>query len=284
MRTNCTICKNPAEACGAKRDFQLYRCSACGHFFVWPMPADNLDIYSDEYFSGAQGGFGYTDYDRDKQAMIPTFGEYLRRIEAVYPRKGELFDVGAATGFFLDIAKRGGWQVSGVEPSDHAASLARAKGIDVRTGTLDENDAARLVDVVTMWDVVEHLPDPAVVIKSVHSILKTGGVLAINTPDSGSLLAKALGTKWHLVVPPEHLNLFTRSSLRILLEGQGFEVLETRTIGKRFTIQYVLQIAGHWLKLKFFDATARWAKERSIGRWGVSINLFDNVFLLARKK
>src|SRR3954452_11248046 len=108
---SCTVCGNEAVPLGTKRTFCLYRCRECLHMFVWPAPHNHLDIYCEEYFAGACHGFGYTDYDRDKQPMMPTFREYLRRIEAITPAKGTMLDVGAATGFFLDLARQRDWTV-----------------------------------------------------------------------------------------------------------------------------------------------------------------------------
>jgi SAM-dependent methyltransferase len=247
------------------------------------MPADHLRIYSENYFSGADQGFGYVDYDKDKQAMIPTFQEYLDRIEKLNPTKGKMLDIGAATGFFLDLARQRGWEPHGVEPSDHAASIGRAKGIDVITGTLDDcRFPDHFFDVITLWDVIEHLPEPRKALATVRRLVKPKGIIVINTPDSGSMLSKTLGTKWHLVVPPEHLNLFHRKSLQLLLEESGFSVLQTDTIGKRFTIQYVTQTLAHWTKMKVWEKTADYLRSKSFGAWGVPINLRDNMFMLAR--
>lgn len=280
----CAVCRGGAVAAGRKRGFDLYRCSDCGHLFVWPNPLDHLKIYSDQYFSGAEGGFGYTDYDADKRPMEPTFREYLRRIEEVTGKIGTLLDVGAATGFFLDLARQRGWKTCGVEPSEYAAERARAKGLDVCTGTLANCDLrAATFDVVTMWDVIEHVPDPRGALLDVSRVLKPKGVLAINTPDSGSFIARVLKTNWHLVVPPEHLNLFNRSSLRLLLGEQDFEVLQATTIGKKFTLQYAVQTLAHALKLRPLESAALALRRRGVGLWGIPINLHDNVFVLARR-
>ncbi|HYL34754.1 MAG TPA: class I SAM-dependent methyltransferase [Bryobacteraceae bacterium] len=217
--------------------------------------------------------------------MIPTFEEYLDRLGRHAGQPGTLIDIGAASGFFLSLARRRGWRVSGVEPSDFASSLARDKGLDVRTGTVENcHFAAGAFDVVTMWDVIEHIPDPRRAIASIVSLLKPGGLIAINTPDSTCLLARLLKTKWHLVVPPEHLNLFSRESLRLLLAKHGLEVLEAATIGKTFTVQYVLMTLAHWQRLHVFDAASEAVRGRRLGQWKISLNLRDNVFMIARKK
>lgn len=289
QRTNpaCVICEATARSSGTKGEYTYYRCQSCKHFFVWPMPtpAALAEIYREDYFSGAGDGFGYVDYDRDKMPMIPTFEKYLDVIAKYGPHSGRMLDIGAATGFFLDLARNRGWTVHGVEPSDYAASLGRSKGIPVVTGTLDQlPPGLEKFDVVTMWDVIEHLTEPEEALRSVHGFLKPGGLLVINTPDSGSLMAKVLGTKWHLVVPPEHLNLFHRKSLRFLLEKNGFDLLLDTTVGKQFTPQYIFQTLAHWQKLSIWQKLSDGLKGHAINRLAIPINLRDNMFVLAKAR
>jgi SAM-dependent methyltransferase len=281
----CTICASDAAYAGTRREYKFYRCESCRHLFVWPVPGGTLQIYTTDYFSGASQGFGYVDYDRDKQPMAFTFDRYLDILRRLSPNGKVLLDVGAATGFFLDLARKRDWRVFGVEPSDYAASIGREKGIQIETGVLGESHfPPNSFDVVTLWDVIEHLPEPRTALASIHAVLKPGGILAINTPDSGSLLAKTLGLKWHLVVPPEHINLFHRKSLSELLQSSGFEVLSVSSIGKRFTLQYVFQTLAHWSGNGLFQRLSSRLQSFSIGRLGVPINLFDNMVLCARKR
>lgn len=284
--TACVACGSTAAPYTAKNKFEVHRCSLCELTFIWPMPDNSLEIYEADYFSGASQGFGYTDYDRDKQPMVPTFETYLRRIAkhtAPGPRK-TLMDVGAATGFFLNLARQAGWETAGIEPSESAASLGRAKGLDVKTGILVPGVyAAGSFDVITMWDVIEHLPDPKATMQLVIDLLKPGGVVAINTPDASSLWAKFMGPRWHLLCPPEHLCLFSPKSLGSLLRDQGMSVLEVSKIGKSFTLQYVVQTLAHWQKLRLWESLGERLQGSALGRVQIPINLYDNFFVLAQK-
>ena len=279
----CQVCRAPAPFRGEKSSYRFHRCDKCGLLFVWPMPVDNLAIYSEDYFAGAREGFGYVDYDHDKATMQPTFERYLDLLSQGAAGRRRLLDVGAATGFFLEIARRRDWSVTGVEPSAFAAGLARNKGLDVRHGVVEELDAPDgSFDVVTMWDVLEHVRQPRASLAAAFRLLRPGGLLALNTPDAGSLLARLLGLRWHLVVPPEHLVLFHQQSLRLLLSDTGFQVDAMRRIGKRFTVQYVLQTLARWQGLSVWQRAAEIARKSGFGEWGLSINLRDNVFVLAR--
>jgi len=283
----CVVCGTPSVPYGSKAGYDLFHCSACLHLFVWPMPANVDFIYGEDYFTGAKAGFGYTDYDRDKQAMAPTFHAYLNRIEKVLGGTGTLLDVGAATGFFLDLARSRKWEVHGIEVSVSAATTARSKGLDVLTGPVESCDSPPgSFDAVCMWDVIEHMPNPCAAVTHVRQLLKPGGILAVNTPDSDSLLPRLLGVKWHLIIPPEHLNLFSRRSLRILLERHGFEILDLTRVGKTFTLQYTAQFALKTLGLLDGPAgrISRALNGTWMGRWRIPINLRDNVFTLARAR
>ena len=172
----------------------------------------------------------------------------------------------------------------GVEPSAHASEQGRRAGLDIRTGIFVKGLLPpESLEVITLWDVIEHVPSPQALVDASFEALKPGGLLALNTPDSGSFLARTLKARWHLVVPPEHLFLMNSVSLRKLLEPR-FEILETGRIGKRFTLQYVLETLYHWQKLGVWNHLHKMVQDRPAGRLQLPINLRDNIFMLARKR
>jgi 2-polyprenyl-3-methyl-5-hydroxy-6-metoxy-1,4-benzoquinol methylase len=279
----CHVCASGDTALFCKKNnFDIFRCHECGLLFVYPLPVSTTEIYAKDYFEGAHDGFGYVDYDADKEPMIPTFEKYLRLIRDKVGGGGTLLDVGAATGFFVGMAKRAGFTSRGVELSAHAAERARQKGLDVQTGTLA--DVSGTFDCITMLDVIEHVPDPRAELARAASLLKVGGLLIINTPDVGSLFARLLGKRWHLIVPPEHLYYFSRATMRRLLSEVGFEVEMETTIGKSFTPQYILKTLYKWTKLKVFEWLANDVQHSFISRLSIPINLHDNMFVIARKR
>ncbi len=278
----CTVCGAHATEYAVKNTHTLYRCTGCGLVFVFPIP-DPTELYSEGYFTGASVHMGYANYDADKEPMIPTFETYLAYIDRFAPGK-RLLDVGAATGFFLDIARRKGFVVSGVELSEYAATCATQKGLSVIAGTLQDVPRTEQFDTVTMLDVIEHVGDPRAECVRAHTLLAPGGVLIINAPDIGSLYARILGKRWHLIVPPEHLFYFNRKNIRHLLEQTGYEVCLITTVGKRFTLQLIFKTLFVWQKLKVW----KWFSDLCARSWlrhiWLPINLGDNMFVVARKR
>ncbi len=282
----CIICRSiKISFFTEKNGFKLYKCLDCSLIFVNPLPKSAEAIYSSDYFRGAIKGHGYVNYDEDKEPMVPTFERYLSIVEGYTGGYGNLLDVGTASGFFLNLAKTSGWHVSGVEISDHAASIGRQRGFDIKTGALSEIDFKNQVfDVITMFDVLEHFITPVQELRSAHRLLKSGGLLVINTPDTKSLFARILGKHWHLLVPPEHLFYFSSDNLTKLLEKEGFEVLLTKKIGKSFSLSYIFKMLHVWQGFRFWLILSEFFSKPLWRKIKIPINLRDNMFLIVNKK
>lgn len=272
---------------GTKNNYTLFRCVRCGLVAVIPVPSSTHEMYAaSDYFSGAEKGFGYVDYDADKEAMRSVFEDYLARAEALLPAKGKLLDVGAATGFFVALANARGWDGEGIEVSDYAAARGRARGLRIPTGTLSNFAAAPgSYELITMFDVIEHVTDPRSELTSAATALVKGGVLLITTPDAGSAFARVFGTRWHLVVPPEHLFYFTKRGMRTLLESLGFEVQSITRPGKRFTLRYFFATVARWCPVPPLPWLAGYlARHARLGDVSIPFNTYDNLFVVARKR
>jgi SAM-dependent methyltransferase len=243
-------------------------------------------VYQSNYFSKKADGantFGYVDYDADKAPMRPVFLSYLERLGQLISGR-TIFDIGAATGFFLDLARGEGWQTAGIELSDFAAAEAVRRGHQVSSGRLTEQEITAQYDVVTMWDVLEHVDDPQRYVAAVSRLVKPGGYVAINTVDATSWWARLVGRRWHLLVPPEHLFYYGRKNLDLLLRQHGFEPVEYRKVGKKFSLSYFFKIGYDWQGLSLWRAFSRYF---DTGWWrhvSIPFNLRDNIFVLAKKK
>jgi SAM-dependent methyltransferase len=159
-----------------------------------------------------------------------------------------VLDVGAAGGSFLAIARERGYQVAGCEPSTWMCGFARERyGLELRPGTILDLDAAPAgFDLLTLFDVIEHTPDPAAVLRRAHELLVPGGVLGLSYPDYGSLAARAMGRHWVFLLTV-HLYYFTRASMRRLLGNSGFDVVRFEPHLQTLELGYVAQRAAPYL-------------------------------------
>lgn len=276
QRINCEICGSESSFFITKNKHNLYKCVSCKLIFVSPMPTNTEYIYGKTYFKGHDKKFGYVEYDRDKQAMKSVFLKYLQIIDKYLGgKRGNLLDIGSATGFFMKLAKDFGWSAEGIDISPWASLIGKKEGLRIHRGSLEAGTfSEKHFDVATLFDVFEHFIFPRNMLKNVNLILKKGGLLVINTPDSNSYWARILGRYWQALVPPEHLYLFNQNNIKILLEEYGFQVLEVRKVGKKFTLEYILYtLLG---KPGLFDKS--W-----MNKIPIPLDVRDNILIISQK-
>jgi 2-polyprenyl-3-methyl-5-hydroxy-6-metoxy-1,4-benzoquinol methylase len=287
MNPTCNICNGKASFTFEKNAYKLYRCENCDHVFVYPTPStEEIEaVYRKSYFqkSEGEGGLGYADYDTDKAGLATTFDTYLTKLSKLSPGK-KILDVGAATGFFLDRAKLAGWQTFGVEISKFGAEESNKRGHETVCGIIEDVPGEKRFDTITLWDVFEHMTDPRGALEQAHKLLATGGLIAINTIDSSSIPARILGKRWHLVVPPEHLQYYSQKSLRKIVEDAGFEVLAMHRITKRFSLAYIFTILYRWQHLGIWRKLAEICRSSFLQKVYIPLQTFDNIYVLARKR
>ncbi|WDF63482.1 class I SAM-dependent methyltransferase [Flavobacterium sp. KACC 22763] len=140
----------------------------------------------------------------------------LNLINSQQPKKGKLLDIGAGTGDFLLTAKNDGWETIGVEPSDRAKNIAKEKGISFveETSALESNS----LDVITMWHVLEHVPNLEVQIQELKRLLKPTGTLIVAVPNYKSFDAGHYETFWAAYDVPIHFWHFSKKSIQLLFE------------------------------------------------------------------
>ena len=282
-KVSCYLCGKDAFFYCEKKGYKLYKCPSCKLLFVSPTPV-SAQIYDVSYFAGADKGFGYIDYDKDKEPMWPIFNKYLDIIANLGKKEGKILDVGCATGYFLGMAKERGFEVFGVEISDYAAEIGRKKGIDIKTGILENLDYPKeTFDVITMFDVIEHVSDPKTAIQKAKNLLKNDGLLVINTPDSESLWAKVSKSKWHLIMPPEHLFYFSEETLEWYMPKQDFELVYSKKISKIFTFQYIFIMLYKWQKLRIWNMLSKLFSNKYLSKFHFKLTWNDNLFMIFKK-
>jgi len=147
----------------------------------------------------------------------------VRRINKLHPQKGKLLDIGAGTGDFLAKAKAKGWEVNGTEPNAKALAIAEEKGIFLNPGI--QNPEPQSHDVITMWHVLEHIPDTEKQLSRLKSLLKPEGTLIIAVPNYKSFDAHYYGAHWAAYDVPRHLWHFSKTSITKLCSDNDLEVI-----------------------------------------------------------
>ncbi len=225
MIGSCVLCGQPTallyDDC---RDYEyfmtnpadLYRCTGCRLVAMEPMPtrAELPTLYPPDYHSFATAGNAVARF---------LLRRYQRRQAGIcrkhLPAGGAVLEIGCANGDVLAELVGDYPVVHGIELSEDAAAAARARGLDVFCGTLEEFETDQQYDVVFMSHVIEHVLDPVATVARIATLLAPGGVLYLETPNVGSLDAKIWKQRWGLIHFPRHLVLFDPRTVRRLLQS-----------------------------------------------------------------
>jgi len=228
-RVNCALCNcDETVSFIDDRRFHLVKCRRCGLVYINPRPTQ--EDLSKIYNVSVQGrreimdSIGYTEFADIHILKSKKFLNIVKR----YKRKGRLLDIGCATGFFLNLAKHQGFEPFGTDVSKAFCRFAKRKfNLQVFCGTLREASYPNeYFDVVTMFDVLSHLPTPVEELREVNRILRKEGLLLIETGNRGELNPKAIEVWGGVWGSPGHLYHFGTETLIRLLETTGFDCLD----------------------------------------------------------
>ena len=255
IRVNCNLCgrddffvRFPATADGDPLRVDAFRCthSGYGHHgqivecrncgLVYTNPRWPTNEVIDAYAAVED-----ETYVEERAGRELTFRRHLRGMERIIgPAQGRsLLDIGAYIGVFVEIANAAGWQAQGIDPSEWAAEQAQRRGLKVRMGTLENSDLPHdAFDVITMWDVIEHLVDPAAELEQAREHLRPGGWLVVHTMDIDAPIARLMGPRWPWLMDM-HLYCFSRRTLGRMLSECGYEVVWEGAQGRYLRLGYV---------------------------------------------
>ena len=209
---------------GQKDGHGVWECRRCGALFV-PTASSSAALHElyDHYYERAR----FTT-----PATVIASLEVLVGSAERFRKTGRWLDVGYGEGSLLTVAERHGWACHGSEVSPHALEYGRQRAWVVTPdpgGDVRFQDGA--FDVVTMIELLEHVPEPTRFLAHAARWLRPGGLLYVTTPNAGSLNRRVLGLSWSTVSPPEHLVLWTAGALRRALAPAGFVPFRVRTEG-----------------------------------------------------
>lgn len=223
VAVSCNLCGSEQRTLlWVKDGFQYHRCQGCGLVYISPRltEAEIASIYA--------VGFESKSSQRPPPVDYSSYRPFFKAAEK-YRRNNTLLDVGCFRGYLLLGARKRGWQVWGTEISRQAADSARLEyGLDVYVGSLlDAQYPSNHFDVVSLFDVVEHLTDPLNYLREIRRILRPGGLLYLDTPNFDSLVRSLLGREWSIFFP-WHLHYFTADTMRGMIDEAGLDVVSCR--------------------------------------------------------
>jgi SAM-dependent methyltransferase len=282
---HCPVCGGERfRAAFQERPYRVMRCLDCGTGVVSPRRVDLDSIYDRSYWrSDSPKTLGYHDYRGAEPLYLKTFRRRLSFALRDGPRAGTALDVGCAAGFCMAALRELGFDAYGVDVSADIASHAIERfGFEtVHIGSLDSAPfEEHTFDLITMWDVVEHVVDPAGLLRAARRVLKHDGLLVLETQNIDSVFARLLGPRWHHNKHAEHIYHFTPVALRRLLSESGFSVqlLTPRNAGKYVSLDFIAERAARVHPL----VSAALRPLRGLDSVSLYCNVMDEMIAIAR--
>jgi len=210
----------------SQETFDLYYDELLDMLITHPQPS--LDVLG-KYYESAD----YISHTDSKRSIFEKAYHFVKNIalknklnliNSYQPSKGMILDIGAGTGDFLSVAQNNGWKTIGVEPSDKAKGIAKAKGVLFveNTSELESHSC----DVISMWHVLEHVPDLDQQIKELKRLLKPNGTLIVAVPNFKSFDAKHYGKFWAAYDVPIHFWHFSKKAIELLFQKENMSLIK----------------------------------------------------------
>jgi 2-polyprenyl-3-methyl-5-hydroxy-6-metoxy-1,4-benzoquinol methylase len=236
--------------------FQLDKCNNCGFIFLNPRPdKEKLQEYyqSTEYLSHSKSQRNLTSMIYD---VIKNYSLHKKfQVISQYHDNGKILDIGCATGEFLNYYKKKGWQTLGIEPALYPRNYAIEKyGLEVYDEPKIQELEKNSFDVITLWHVLEHVPELAKRVEQIRGLLKNNGVIVIALPNHNSWDARHYDEYWAAYDAPRHLYHFSQDTFQLLLAKFQLRLIET--IPLKFDAFYVSLLSEKYKtgKMKYVKA------------------------------
>lgn len=231
-QVDCPVCKaKTSKLFGEKYGFKLVTCDGCGFVFINPRPTPAA---MENYYANSKASayfqtniIGPTEVNRLRLIVTPR----LNYINDKFPNKGSWLDVGCSTATLISEAKKTGWKVTGLDFEKTAIAAAEAKGVPMLTKPIEILDIQNQFDLITLFEVLEHLSNPRETLEACFKANTIGGSIVITIPNIEGFEFETLGMVHSNICPPSHLNHFSPSTLPKLLSEIGYEITDIETPG-----------------------------------------------------
>jgi 2-polyprenyl-3-methyl-5-hydroxy-6-metoxy-1,4-benzoquinol methylase len=207
--------------------FNYYQCNSCSLIFLAPVPTDLSQYYPELYY----------DLPKSKAELTARAEKFqLEKLDVLqkFASKGSLLEIGPAYGLFAFLAKRAGFDVTGLEMDARCCEFLRTM-VDIKV--VEGSDTVGLLgtlpkyDVIVLWHVIEHLPDPWALLRAAALHLTPGGVLIVDTPNPAALQYRVFGARWTHIDAPRHLMLIPAQVLGEFAAQQSLKLIDLSSTG-----------------------------------------------------
>lgn len=219
--------------CGSKKSHVIFfkdggdyvKCEKCT--MIYPNPVFKESSLKEFYQIVDSGQAKITESESDFYTEI-----YSKGLSATtkYVKGGKLLDVGCGSGFFLDIAKKKKWATTGVELSPTDVTIARSHGHEIYTDLIEDITFKEKFDVITLWDVFEHIVEGHPYLKRLSKLLTKDGVIFMQIPNSGSLAARIMREKCNMFHTLGHVSLYNPQTIELMAQKSGFKIVHMETV------------------------------------------------------
>lgn len=283
MHETCILCKDKDISTKYIIDgFHILRCGRCSLLFVGnKLSPQELNAYYEEN-STVEDNYTYIDPKNIENLRF----YYLKLANLISERVscGKILDIGCSAGYFLDCMH--GWERYGIERVSLYAEKAKVKyGDNIHLGTLEDYEGALgYFDVITLQDVLDHMPDPLQALNKCYALLKPGGLIVVKVHDVSCLFARLLGQKFYAFIPPQHLIYFNKKNLIKMLNISGFKVEKSMYLAQALYLKTIPYRFSQNTKEAFSYRIFQWLDHCALGNIRIKKNLHDIITVFARKK
>jgi 2-polyprenyl-3-methyl-5-hydroxy-6-metoxy-1,4-benzoquinol methylase len=271
----CPLCGCTAAAPAfRKRDVDYWRCTRCTFRFATPDVNPNLT----QTLSGYEEA--YLQYLGDDPSDAVNFESLCGWMEEFTALEGKrLLDVGAGSGKLVRHLRGRGVDAKGIEPSRALFDRFLKDDPAFACATLDDLRApeGKAYDIITAFDVIEHVPDPVGFLHGIERLLEGTGTCFVSTPDVESLVARTFGRQWHFYYP-YHLSYLGPRTLARAAAPSGLHVIDTRHRGRLRSTAYMIRYGAEMILGAHAPRWARW-----FDSWYLPVNLFDTMYVVLRR-
>ena len=240
-----------------KAGFKIVRCNNCGFVYINPRVANDQlsEIYRHNYFHNKQ--YGYTSYEQEKRLRVKNFERWLKDAAPFIAQNKNIraLDIGCAAGYCLDVMKVKNWQPNGLELDQGLCQLLQSAGYNVQPQRLEQYQPGIKYDVITLFDVIEHIPSVDAAFIKLHELIEDDGIIVMVTPDHNSLQRKIFRKRWFQYKPVEHIQYFTKETLSVFAMRNGLKLIFHSSCGQYADTQFITGRLSYY-KFSFFSKLA----------------------------